>query len=75
VEVPHSHFTEVTRVVFVHVGSVVVLATGETATTRMFPVLANTTVTGRDMTAAIMKKSVCCSTFQSLLYMWELMCW
>ena len=45
-EVPHTDFTEVTRVVLVHVGSVMMLATSETATTRMLPVLADTTMTG-----------------------------
>jgi hypothetical protein len=33
VEIPHTNFSEVTGVVFVHVGSVMVLATGQTATT------------------------------------------
>jgi len=53
VEVAHTDFTEVTRVVLVHVGTVVVLTTGETTTTGMLPVLADTTVTGRDVAAAV----------------------
>lgn len=53
VEVPHTDFTEVTRVVFVHVGAVVVLTTGKTTTTGMLPVLADTTVTGRDVAATV----------------------
>jgi hypothetical protein len=51
VEVPHSNFAEVARMVFVDVRSVVVLATCHTATTRMLSVLAYTTMTGRDMAA------------------------
>jgi hypothetical protein len=39
--------------VLVHVGSVVVLTTGETTTTRMLAVLTDTTVTGRDVTAVL----------------------
>jgi hypothetical protein len=54
VEVSHTDFTEVTRVVLVHVGAVVVLATGKTATTGMLPVLADTTMTGRDVATAVM---------------------
>jgi len=54
VEVPHTHFTEVTGMVLVHVGTVVVLATGKTTTTWMLPVLADTTVTGRDVAATVM---------------------
>ena len=57
-EVAHTDFTEVTRVVLVHVGSVVVLTTGKTTTTGMLPVLAYTTVTGRDVAAAVVKNVV-----------------
>lgn len=53
VEVPHADFAEVTRMVLVHVGAVVVLTTGQTTTTGMLPVLADTTMTGRDVTAAV----------------------
>jgi len=52
VEVPHSHLSEVTWMVLVHVGSVMMLTTGQTSTTGMLPVLSNTTVTGRDMATA-----------------------
>lgn len=55
VEVSHTDFTEVTRVVLVEIGSVVVLTTGHTTTTGVLPVLAYTTVTGRDMAAATKK--------------------
>lgn len=58
VEVPHTDLTEVTGVVLVEVGAVVVLTTGHTATTGMLTVLANTTVTGGDMTAAMGENSV-----------------
>lgn len=53
VEVSHTDFTEVTRVVLVHVGTVVVLTTSKTTTTGMLSVLAYTTVTGRDVTAVL----------------------
>ena len=52
VEISHSDLTEVTGVVLVKVGAVVVLTTGHTATTGMLAVLADTTVTGLHMTAA-----------------------
>ena len=54
-EVPHTNFTEVTGVVLVEVGTVVVLTTGHTTTTGVLTVLANATVTGGNMTAAIIK--------------------
>jgi hypothetical protein len=41
--------------VFIHVGSVVMLTTSETTTTWMLPVLSYTTVTGGHMAAAKMK--------------------
>jgi hypothetical protein len=53
VEVPHTNLTEVTRVVLVDVGTVVVLTTGHTATTGRLAVLANTTFTGRDVAAVL----------------------
>lgn len=52
VEVPHTNLTEVTGVVLVNVGAVVVLTTGHTATTGVLAVLANTTVSGRHMATA-----------------------
>lgn len=51
VEVSHTDLSEVTGMVLVHVGSVVVLSTGETTTTGMLARLSNTTVTGRDVAA------------------------
>lgn len=55
-EVSHTDFTEVTRMVLVHVGTVVVLTTSKTTTTGMLSVLAYTTVTGRDVTAAVRRR-------------------
>ena len=46
VEVSHTDLTEVTRVVFVEVNSVVMLTTGITTTTRVLSVLADTTMAG-----------------------------
>jgi hypothetical protein len=53
VEVSHTNLSEVTRMVFVQIGSVVVLTTGHTTTTGMLAVLSDTTVTGRDVTTAV----------------------
>jgi hypothetical protein len=53
VVVTHTNLTKVTRVVLVEVCAVVVLTTSKTTTTRMLPVLAYTTVTGRDVTAVL----------------------
>lgn len=61
VEVTHTDLSEVTRMVLVHVGTVVVLTTSETTTTWMLAVLSYTSLTGGDMTAA-MKMSVQCTT-------------
>ena len=58
VEVSHTDFTEVTWMILVQVGSVVVLTTGHTTTTGVLSVLSYTTMTGRDMATAI-KKIVC----------------
>jgi hypothetical protein len=56
VEVSHSDLSEVTWMVLVHVGSVVVLTTSKTSTTWMLAVLSYTSVTGGNMTAATKKK-------------------
>ena len=53
VVVPHTDLTEVTGMVLVEVGSVVVLTTGLTSTTRRLSVLADTTVTGRDVSSVL----------------------
>ena len=52
VEIPHSDLSKVTRMVLVHVRSVVMLSTSKTSSTGMLAVLSYTTVTGGDMTAA-----------------------
>jgi hypothetical protein len=44
VELTHTDFTKVTRVVLIEEGAMVVLTTCITATTRMFAVFANTTM-------------------------------
>lgn len=51
--VAHTNFTEVTGMVLIEVGAVVVLTTSETATSRMFTVLSNATVTGRDVATVL----------------------
>ena len=51
VEVSHTDLTEVTRVVLVEKNSVVMLTTGITTTTRVLSVLADTTMTGRNVTS------------------------
>jgi hypothetical protein len=55
VEIPHSDLSEVSRMVLVHVRSVVVLSTSKTATTWMLAVLSYTTFTGGDVSAAVEK--------------------
>ena len=51
VEVPHAHFSEVPRMVFVEICSVVVLSTRHTTSTGMLSVFANAAVASGDMTA------------------------
>jgi len=46
VEVSHTDLSEVTWMVLIHVGSVVMLTTGKTTSTGMLAVLSYTTVTG-----------------------------
>lgn len=55
-EVAHTDLTEVTGVVLVDVGTVVVLTTGHTTTTGALAVLADTTVTGGHMAAAVKRQ-------------------
>lgn len=57
VKVPHTNLTEITGVVLVEVGTVVVLTTGHTTTTGVLAVLADTTVTGGHMAAARRERS------------------
>jgi len=53
VEVSHTNLSEVTGMVLVHVGPVVVLTSGQTTTTGMLAVLSDTTVTGTDVTTVL----------------------
>lgn len=53
VEVSHTNLTEVTWVVLVQVGSVVVLTTSHTTTTWILSVLADSTFTGGDVTSVL----------------------
>ena len=48
-EMPHTDFTKVTWMVFVEIGSVVVLATGQTSATGVFSVFADTAVAVGDV--------------------------
>lgn len=51
-EISHAHFTEVTGMVFIEIGSVMVLSTGHTTSTGMLAMLAYTTVTSGHMATA-----------------------
>ena len=52
-EVSHTNLTEVTGMVFVQVGTVVVLTTGKTTSTRVLAMLADTTVSSTDMASVL----------------------
>lgn len=52
-EVSHTDLSEVTGMVLVEIGPVMMLTTGHTTTTWMLPVLADSSMTGGDVTAAI----------------------
>ena len=49
----HTYFTEITRVIFVHENAVVMLTARVTATGRVFAVLPDSTVTGRDVSTLL----------------------
>jgi len=53
VELTHTDLTKVTRVIFIHQNSVVMLSSGITATTGMLSVLSDTTVTGGDVASLL----------------------
>merc|ERR1712134_18471 len=53
VEVAHANLPEVSRMVFVEVDTVVMLATSVTATTRVLAVLADTTLTVGNVSASL----------------------
>jgi hypothetical protein len=62
VEVSHTNLSEVTGMVLVHVGTVVVLTTSKTTTTGMLAVLSDTSLTGGNVAAAeITSQSIKCS--------------
>lgn len=54
-KISHSHFSEITRVVFIQVRTVMVLATGHTASTGMLAMLAHTAMAGGDVPATVGK--------------------
>ena len=58
VEVSHTDLSEVTRMVLIHIRSVVMLSTSETTTTWMLAVLSYTTVTGGNVAAAVFRRYV-----------------
>ena len=58
-EVSHADLSEVTGVILVEIGAVVVLTTRHTATTGVLPVLAHSSMTGGDVAAAVREVSVC----------------
>jgi hypothetical protein len=65
VEISHTDLSEVTWMVLVHVGSVVMLTTSKTTTTWMLAVLSYTTVTGGNVSAAV-KQNLLASIFFNL---------
>jgi|TARA_B100000519_G_scaffold199471_1_gene210753 hypothetical protein len=53
VEVTHTNFTKITRVIFIHHDSVVVLTTRHTATSWVLAMFPNSTVTGGDVSTLL----------------------
>tara|TARA_B100001250_G_C19451708_1_gene636270 strand:- start:125 stop:352 length:228 start_codon:yes stop_codon:yes gene_type:complete len=53
VEVTHTNFTKITRVIFIHHDSVVVLTTRHTATGWVLAMFPNSTVTGGDVSTLL----------------------
>ena len=51
VVISHAHFSEVTGMIFVEIGPMMMLPTRHTTSTRMLSMLANTAVTSGDMAA------------------------
>jgi hypothetical protein len=51
VKLTHTDLSEITRVIFIHHDTVMVLSTSVTATTRVMTMTSDTTVTGGDVTA------------------------
>ena len=59
VEVSHADLSEVTWMVLVEIGAVVMLTTGHTTTTGVLSVLAHSSMTGGDVAAAVREMLVC----------------
>jgi hypothetical protein len=77
VEISHTDLSEVTWMVLVHVGSVVMLTTSKTTTTWMLAVLSYTTVTGGNVSAAV-KQNLLASIFFNLSIscsLWSIKLW
>ncbi len=53
VEISHTNLSEVTWMVLVHVGTVMMLTSSKTTSTGILAVLADTSVTGGNMSAAV----------------------
>lgn len=66
VEVSHTNLSEVTGMVLVHVGTVVVLTTSKTTTTGMLAVLSDTSLTGGNVAAAENKSQSI--TYSNIIY-------
>lgn len=56
-EVTHTYLSEVTRVILIEQGTVVVLTSSVTTTSGMLSVLSDTTVTGRDVSSVLTRLS------------------
>jgi len=67
VEVPHTDLSEVSRMVFVEVDSVVMLATSVSTTSGMLPVLSNPTMSMGDMSSQLAGLLLSCGHFTVLL--------
>ena len=52
-KISHSHFSEISGMIFVQVRAMMVLTTGHTATTRMLAMLAHTAMAGGDVPATV----------------------
>ena len=52
-EISHADFPKITRVIFIEIRSMVVLTSGHTASTGVLSMLADTAMTGGDVTATV----------------------
>ena len=60
-KISHPDLPEISRMIFVEIGPVMVLSSCHTTSARMFAVLAYTSMTGGDMTATTNRISSCSS--------------